>query len=777
MKHRCPVLVSAFTTLLAAVACHAQILPPPGSPPPVVKLEYDAQGNPRRTVVAPGVANLTTSRDFDRLHRPFRSVDSRGKSTTFDYNGREDLTRVTDPRGLMTDYARNGLGDVNVLSSPDTGVATQTYDAARNLRTRLDSRGVLATYQYDGLNRRTSVTYTQAGQETQVFSWAYDQTGPGFSFGIGRLTSTQFPSGSSSYAYDAQGRVVATKQSVAGDSESAPVNLTVGYAYDTAGRLTRITYPSGRVLYIPRSGGLPTGLSLANTSTSTPSPLISNLEFEVQPGGAGPARAWQWHLDAGVQPHERLFDTSGRMVRHPLGGALRDISYDAADRIIAYTHLDRTSGSTTAAATALNQGFSYDELGRLLQVNASVGQRGYSYDDNGNRISMQVTSPGGTPSTRQYTVGATNNRLLALDNPLRTLSQDAAGNTWADQQGSAGWTATHDLSGRLTRIRNTADGRRYTTTAYVHDTTGQRVLKKPLGLETCTGTPRFIACQFTAAWGEGVAYVYGPQGQLVGEYSATTGLPLREYVWLDDLPLAIVDGSRGQEAVYYLDTDHLYTPRVAIDRQGRQRWSWIAESFGDSAPVENPLGLGPLVINLRMPGQYFDRESGLNYNWHRSYDARVGRYTQSDPIGLAGGINTYAYVGGNPISRVDPMGLAYFAVRPLQGLPWLGPLSNNPLDNRSNTAIAHEQLFFEDGKLPGNVGFFDDSQRKSEQSPSGYRRLPGQFNDCVMRMAAQAASTGRYNLATNNCQTWADRAREQYEKLMKSGIGPAACGP
>ena len=97
-----------------------------------------------------------------------------------------------------------------------------------------------------------------------------------------------------------------------------------------------------------------------------------------------------------------------------------------------------------------------------------MGNWAYTYDDNGNRTSVQLTTPGGTPTTRLHTVAATSNRLLALSNPPRSLAQDAAGNTWSDQQRKAGWTASHDLSGRLTLIRATTNSTRYTTKCCTH---------------------------------------------------------------------------------------------------------------------------------------------------------------------------------------------------------------------------------------------------------------------------------------------------------------------
>lgn len=135
------------------------------SPAPVVNYEYDANGNPTRTIQAPGLAGFAfaTTRSYDALGRLKDSTDARSGVTRFDYNGREDLTQITDPRSLPTQYPRNGLGDATGLLSPDTGTAGHTHDAAGNLTTRTDSRGVLATYSYDALNRLTQVVYSKSG--------------------------------------------------------------------------------------------------------------------------------------------------------------------------------------------------------------------------------------------------------------------------------------------------------------------------------------------------------------------------------------------------------------------------------------------------------------------------------------------------------------------------------------------------------------------------------------------------------------------------------------
>jgi RHS repeat-associated protein len=121
--------------------------------------------------------------------------------------------------------------------------------------------------------------------------------------------------------------------------------------------------------------------------------------------------------------------------------------------------------------------------------------------------------------------------------------------------------------------------------------------------------------------------------------------------------------------LYFIHVDHLNTPRLIADDQQRTVWRWDQqEPFGNNVPDESPSGLGTFEFPVRFPGQYFDKETNLHYNYFREYDLFIGRYVESDPIGLAGGMNTYAYVYNQPIRFGDPKGLdTYMCTRPLQG--------------------------------------------------------------------------------------------------------------
>ncbi|WCM86281.1 RHS repeat domain-containing protein [Acidovorax sp. NCPPB 3576] len=185
------------------------------------------------------------------------------------------------------------------------------------------------------------------------------------------------------------------------------------------------------------------------------------------------------------------------------------------------------------------------------------------------------------------------------------------------------------------------------STSYTYDNNGLRVRKS------------------TGLAGGTTIFVYDAEGHLLGEYDAS-GNPIREIVWLGDMPLAVFtpDSAYGANAaanapqVYYIHADHLNTPRVVVDRANTVRWRWMSEPFGTTAAESSPAGQTDFVFNLRFPGQYYDVESGIHQNWNRDYVPGLGRYAQSDPIGLNGGLNTYGYVGGSPILYVDPMGLA-----------------------------------------------------------------------------------------------------------------------
>lgn len=255
----------------------------------------------------------------------------------------------------------------------------------------------------------------------------------------------------------------------------------------------------------------------------------------------------------------------------------------------------------------------------------------YAYDATGNRTSVSMN---GSPAA--YAVDAASNRLNAVSSPPISFSHDAAGNITSDDH----FTLAYDLRGRLTALSRPGQP----ISSYAYDHAGWRVRKSSSLGSSST-----------------VIFMYDNRGQLLGEYDSA-GEAIREYVWLDDLPVAVVmpDPALGPSAaplVYLVHADHLNTPRVVVDRSGAMRWRWLAEPFGTSAPETSPAGMAAFTYNLRFPGQFYDAESGVHQNVMRDYLPGVGRYAQSDPIGLAGGINTYSYALNQPTKYTDPTGL------------------------------------------------------------------------------------------------------------------------
>ena len=632
MTMRTVLRLLAAAALLGCLDTHAQALPPPPvSPAPITRYEYDPQGQLTLRTQAPGVPdlNLDTRFTYDRLYRLTARTNPLQGRTGFTYDGLNRTTQVTDPRALATRYVRNGFGDVTQVISPDTGTTTLTWDATGNLRTRTDSRGVLANYRHDPDHRLTSLVFSRSGEPELSLGWSYSQTGPEFAYGGGRLTSSRFPAGSALYRYTGHGRPAATVQRVeaAEGANPAPFVHTVGYTY-THGKLTALTYPSGGVLSIGYTQGQATSLSFAADAGAAAVPLLGDIRWE--PFGSA-VRSWTWQMQAGPLAHERWRDLSGRVVRQRLGPLLRDTTYDAADRVAGYTHWlpDGTP------QPALDQQFGYDGNGRLTSVLTASAGWALTYDASGNRSALSLNG-----SASSYATEPASNRLTAISNPARGFSHDSAGNVIG-----ADYSATYNPAGQLATL--TRNG---ITTTYSYDAGGQRVRKSNGG---AAGT---------------LIFVHDHQGHLLGEYDAF-GNAVREYVWLGDIPVAMVmsPATAGEAPqIFFIHADHLDTPRLVVDPQGNTRWRWMAEPFGSTAPEVDPSGFGSFTFPLRFPGQYADAESGLFYNGQRYYDPQTGRYHQSDPIGIVGGINTYSYVDGQPTGYVDPNGLQ---AAPMPGLP------------------------------------------------------------------------------------------------------------
>lgn len=529
-----------------------------------------------------------------------------GNTHSYKYDGFHHRTQTTDPLGKVTQVLYKDTGDVYRVSDP---------------------RSRLTYYSYNGFGEVTQVRSPDTGT-TDI---TYDEAG--------NVATRKTAKGqTTSYSYDALNRIIEASSGVAGESpilygydeatspygmgrltsvddgngvrrygytpegwlayetwETHGQSLTTQYQYDGAGLITKITYPSGREVSYTRdlAGDV---IEVATTQAGTTTSLASQIERAP----FGPVTSMvRWN---GIS-ESRSLDLNYRVT-----------GIDATrvhSLVYRYTPDSLISAIDDNLSSSVNQSLGYDAVGRITSAEGLYGVLGYGYDATGNRTS--ITTDG---LSQSYTINYMNNWLVKTGQTSR--SYDANGNL--TKQGAD--TFTYDSQNRL--VAATVAG---VTAAYTYNHLDQRVTK------TLNGQTRLL--------------IYGLAGNLIEELDAATGDVLAEYIWLDGTPLSFAQS--GQ--TYQVHVDHLGTPKALTDASGQVVWKASYSPFGKASITTQ----GP-TFNLRFPGQYYDAETGLHYNWRRYYDPNTGRYITSDPIGLAGGINTYAYALSNPIGNADPTG-------------------------------------------------------------------------------------------------------------------------
>ena len=667
------------------------------------QLGYDANGE---AISQTDPLNQTTRQTLDGLRRDLATTFADNSAAQQAWSQLEQLTQVTDPKGVATQYSYNAFGDVLSETSPDIGSINYTRNAAGEVTATRDARGQITSIKRDALGRPIEIHH--ADGQVSLYGWN----------AAGELTRMEGSSDLTSFERDLKGQIAFKDQRLdaSGDQRNSSASYQVAYAYEN-GDLARIGYPSGLGVYYRRTNGRITGIDVLEPSRlkifRPPVPFITNLAHTA----LGQPRSWTWRSG---DTAARSFDADGRMVQSEIAS----YSYDAAGRITGITQNLHAKDTGTAYITPLAFTAGYDARNRLTSFVREGAETKYTYDANSNRVTAidKVTSDtdlenafanvdlAGT-TDQALSIDAGSNKLLGFRQTVVRTSKGTTTSTVVtpvnytlDENGamtSDGLRSfEYDAAQRLSKVKVFKSGEA-ASVSYRYNALGQRVFKSeyeveqklPHHAQLGAGFINWLKVRFgwlyaNARWDAsiGTGYVYGdgqiPGWALLGEYDngSASGAGRTEYIWLpvgngDVIPVGMYRNGK----LYAIHSDHLGTPRQMTDEAKAVVWQWPYSAFGNNKPTgvlkatAKPklavttqavqLEATPAVeMNLRMPGQYFDVETGDFYNWNRYLSPGKGRYTQVDPIGKRGGPNGYIYVGGDPLSFMDPYGKFAFAI-------------------------------------------------------------------------------------------------------------------
>lgn len=556
--------------------------------------------------------NKVSKYQYDVQNRLIGETDPVGGVTQYSYDKMGNLNSVIDPQGKKTSMTYDDLGHLIKKDSPDTGISQYEYDVDGNLTKITRADNSVTTYSYDALNR---IIQAQTGKQTQA--WVYDTC----TNGKGRICGTSNGITSKGYSYTKDGQLSVQITKIDG------VSYPIYWTYDDYGRLTgesRVgTGDDSKVTY--QYDALSRINSVKVKIGGKEQTIVSNVQYE--PYG----RVKSWTYGNGLEK-SRAFDRDYRLtaINTP---TIQNLVYS-------YNNNNLLTKMTNSLETNKTTSYSYDDLGQLTKAASTLYSESWTLDKNSNRL----TRTGNTNALTNYKILVGNQLANTTTTDAKAFSYDLLGNL--TKKTGFGGTVDYTYDG-FNRLKTVKLGS--ITTTYEYDVNNLRSRKS-----NSAGS---------------INYIYAPDGRLLAESELSAiqkGSLGTIYIWLDGQVIGMVRSNK----VYYVHTDHLGRPESITNSDKAVVWKAQTTSY-DSTMVKSSIG----EFNIGFPGQYYDSESGLWYNRNRYYDPSVGRYTQSDPIGLAGGLNTYAYARSNPVNFIDPYGLWSLSAEGYYGVGGGGTIS------------------------------------------------------------------------------------------------------
>ncbi|RCG20732.1 RHS repeat protein [Streptomyces diacarni] len=674
--------------------------------------EWDGEGNCTRHIDAAGGETRYEYTHFDMLDA---RTGPDGVRYEFAYDAELRMTRVTNPQGLTWDYTYDPAG--RLVAETDFDDRTQRYqlDDAGNLVRRTTPLGEEITYERDALGR--TLRKDAAGAVT---TYAYDPAG--------RLIEAVGPDTELRYQRDKLGRV-----------KTELVNgRALTHTYDPLGRRTRRVTPTGAV-----------STSAYDAAGNRTSLTASGHTLDFTHDAAG--RETERRIGADGLTLSQVWDPAGRLTAQSL--TARSPAAGPVVQHREYTY--RPDGYLTEVDDLLSGRTTYDlnEIGRVTAVHARGWTERYAYDEAGNQTEATWPTTHAAPEAigpRRYEgtriTSAGKVRYEHDDAGRITLRQKARLSKKPDT-----WHYTWDAEDRLTEA-TTPDG---TVWRYAYDPLGRRVAKHRMAGEERAETVTFTWDGPTLIEQTTTAPALPHPVTLTWNHAGFTPLTQTERLTAEATQQEI------DSRFYAIVTDLVGTPTELVSETGEIAWRTRSTLWGTTTWHTESTAYTP----LRFPGQYYDPETGLHYNYFRYYDPETARYVSPDQLGLAGAPHPATYVHA-PLVRTDPLGLAPVDGCPKGGEPDVGSV-DSLLDNLDDDVVFHYS------NRAGYEGILDSGTVRADAKGRAYVTQElvssGDVSNVLFAGNPAYAGRGEYMMAIRTPEGTLLRVGEQPNELIHQG--------